>query len=96
MIMNCRVKGNSGSHFGGQECAKFVSLIRRASEKYLSNLPDGNYEEGYIGYVIRQVKDKARRDEKYAWDFEKKARQEYATTGKDITLDILKESGYNF
>ncbi len=62
MVMNCRVKGNSGSYFGGEQCAKFVSLIRRASEKYLSSLPGDNYKEGHIGYVIRKVRDKARKD----------------------------------
>lgn len=35
MIMKCRVKGDSETHFGGQECAELATSLRASAEKYL-------------------------------------------------------------
>ena len=92
--MNCRTKGNNKSHFGGQQCAKLASKFRQAAEKYL-NLSSGNVNESSIGYIATLIREKARRDEMYARDFETQAANNYLTSGIDTTLDILKESDYN-
>ena len=97
MIMNCRVKGDTASHFGGQECAEFADSIQKYCSKYLSfSAPTESFVEGSIEYLILQLRNKAREDEKYAWEVEKKVKESYLSLGVDNTLDILKESGYDF
>ncbi len=97
MIMNCRTKGDSDSHFGGLECAEFMKSFRFSAEKYLR---ESSYlsvtSEGTIAYAISKIREKAKKDEKYAWDFEKKVHQDYISLGIDNTLEMLKNSGYKF
>lgn len=95
LIMNCRTKGNSDSNFGGHECANFMDKIIEICNEYLagSQFLSGN-EEGDLGYVIRGIKDKARRDRVHAMDFEKSARNLYLAQGIDKTEDIFKDAGY--
>ena len=93
MIMSCRAKGNSKTHFGGQECAELASDFRQAAEKYL-NLFSRDVSEGATSYIAKAIKEKARKDEIYAREFESRAVKDYLASGLDITLDILKESGY--
>ena len=67
IIMNCRVKGNTKSHFGGQECAEFADSIQKYCSKYLSfSAPTESFVEGSIEYLILKLRNKAREDEKYA------------------------------
>ncbi len=95
LIMNCRVKGDDDSHFGGEECARFMTKIMDACTVYLntSKFLSGN-REGDLGYVIRGIREKARKDRVRAIDFEKSARTLYMAEGVDKTEDIFKESGY--
>ena len=93
LIMNCRVKGDSNSNFGGKQCARFVNSIRKSAEKYIK---DSTYfKEKGVKKFITKIRDKARENEQYAWEFEKKAKQEYSTSGVDNSLKIFRESGYN-
>ena len=96
MIMKCRTKGDDTSRFGGQECAEFMKAIRDASDKYLneSEYADASIENT-IGDFATKIRNKARSDEKYAWDFEKTTKQEYLTWGKDNTLEIFKKAAYD-
>ncbi len=97
MIMSCRVKGDSDSHFGGLECAELMKSFRFSSEKYLKQSAYSQLSsEGTIAYMALKIRDKAKEDEKYAWDFEKKLHQDYILLGIDNTLEILKKSGYKF
>lgn len=95
LIMNCRAKGDDNSHFGGEECARFMTKIMDACAVYLktSKFLSGN-EQGDLGYVIRGIKDKARKDRGYAMDFEKSARTLYMSEGIDKTEEIFKKAGY--
>lgn len=95
LIMNCRAKGDDNSHFGGEECARFMTKIMDACAVYLKNSEflAGN-SEGELGYVIRGLREKARKDRAYAIDFEKSARRLYLSEGIDKTEEIFKESGY--
>ncbi len=96
MIMKCRTKIDSGSHFGGQECAEFMKAIRDASDKYLneSEYADTSIENS-IGDFATKIRNKAKADEKCAREFEQTTKQEYLTWGKDSTLDIFKHAGYD-
>jgi len=94
MIMNCRARGNNKSHFGGQECAELASDFRQAAEKYL-NLFSRDVSEGTVSHIATTIKEKARKDEMYAREFESRAAKDYLASGIDNTLNILKESGYN-
>lgn len=97
MIMNCRSKGDSESHFGGLECANFAKSFRKSSEKYLSgSLLNGNFEDGSIENLILEIRKQSCVDEEYAREFEKNTKQNYLNFGNDNTLDILKSSGYYF
>ena len=95
LIMNCRAKGDDSAHFGGEECARFMTKIMDACAVYLKNSKflDGN-NEGDLGYVIRGIREKARKDRASAIDFEKSARTLYLSEGVDKTEEIFKESGY--
>ena len=95
MIMNCRTKCDDDSHFGGEECARFMSKIVDACSTYLkdSNFLESN-NEGDLGYVIRKIKEKARKDRNYAVEFEKSARVLYLSEGIDKTEEIFKSAGY--
>ncbi|MBR2579178.1 MAG: hypothetical protein IKE41_03490 [Clostridia bacterium] len=95
LIMNCRVKGDDNAHFGGEECARFMTKIMDACAVYLrtSKFLDGN-REGDLGYVIRGIREKARKDRAHAIDFEKSARTLYLSEGVDKTEEIFRESGY--
>lgn len=95
LIMNCRTKGDDNSHFGGEECARFMTKIMDACAVYLktSKFLDGN-QEGDLGYVIRGIREKARKDRARAIDFEKSARTLYLSEGVDNTEEIFKRSGY--
>lgn len=95
MIMNCRTKCDDDSHFGGEECARFMSKIVDACSTYLKDsdfLEDDN--EGDLGYTIRKIKEKARKDRGYAIEFEKSARRLYLSEGIDKTEEIFKSAGY--
>ncbi len=95
LIMNCRTKGDDNSHFGGEECARFMTKIMDACAVYLktSKFLDGN-QEGDLGYVIRGMREKARKDRARAIDFEKSARTLYLSEGVDNTEEIFKSAGY--
>lgn len=96
LIMNCRTKGDNNSHFGGEECARFMTKVMDACAVYLktSKFLEGN-REGDLGYVIRGMREKARKDRAYAIDFEKSARTLYLSEGVDKTEEIFKLSGYD-
>ena len=96
LIMNCRTKGDNNSHFGGEECARFMTKVMDACAVYLktSKFLEGN-REGDLGYVIRGMREKARRDRVYAIDFEKSARTLYLSEGVDKTEEIFKLFGYD-
>ena len=96
LIMNCRTKGDNNSHFGGEECARFMTKVMDACAVYLktSKFLEGN-REGDLGYVIRGMREKARKDRVYAIDFEKSARTLYLSEGVDKTEEIFKLSGYD-
>lgn len=96
MVMSCRTKGNSNSKFGGEQCAKFANSFCRACDKYLNSLNKEKFEEKSLESLILELRDKAKHDEKIAWDFEKETKKEYLITGKDNSLEILKSSGYEF
>lgn len=97
MIMNCRVKGDSDSHFGGLECAELMRSFRFSCDKYLKESVYASVVlEGTIAYIISRIKEKAKEDEKYAWDIEKKVYRDYLSLGVDNTLEMLKSSGYKF
>ena len=95
MIMNCRVKGDDTSHFGGRECGEFADSVQRSCNKFLSSSPSAEgFQEGSIEAVLLKLRNKAKEDEKYAWEAEKKAKQDYLNLGVDNTAEILEESGY--
>ena len=97
MIMSCRVKGDTDSHFGGLECAELMKSFRFSSDKYLKESAYSSVTfEGSIAYVISKIREKAKQDEKYAWEIEKKVYRDYISLGVDNTLEILKSSGYKF
>lgn len=96
VIMSCRARGDNDSKFGGEQCAHFANSFCKACEKYLSFLSKENSEEKNLGSLILSLRDKAKQDEKTAWDFEKETKKEYLITGKDNSLEILKSSGYEF
>ena len=95
LIMNCRTKGNSDSHFGGAECAKFMDKVVAACDEYLKNSKflSGNNEED-LGYAIRGIKNKAKHDKAYALEFEKATKELYLSQGIDNTERIFKDAGY--
>lgn len=95
LVMNCRTKGDDSSHFGGEECARFMTKIMDACAVYLktSKFLDGN-QEGELGYIIRGIREKARKDRARAMDFEKSARTLYLSEGIDKTEEIFKDAGY--
>ena len=93
LIMNCRVKGDTASNFGGKQCACFVKSIRKSTEKYIKNT--SNFDCQDIKEFVIKIRDKARKNEQYAWDFEKNSKQEYATLGIDNSLKIFQKSGHN-
>ena len=95
LIMNCRTKGDDNSHFGGEECARFMTKVMDACAVYLktSKFLSGN-NEGDLGYIIRGIREKARKDRARAVDFEKSARTLYLSEGIDKTEEIFKKSGY--
>jgi hypothetical protein len=97
MIMSCRVKGDSDSHFGGLECAELMKSFRFSSEKYLKeSVYSSDMFEGTIAYMISKIREKAKEDEKYAWNIEKTVYRDYVSLGVDNTLNMLKASGYRF
>lgn len=95
MIMNCRTKCDDDSHFGGEECARFMSKVVEACSAYIkdSKFLGGN-NEGDLGYAIRKMREKARKDRSYAVEFEKSARTLYTSEGIDKTEEIFKSAGY--
>ncbi len=95
LIMKCRTKADNNSKFGGQQCAEFMQDIQAACNKYLNTTvySDNNSGNSQM-YVIKSVRDMAKSSEIEAWEFENKARDIYASTGKDITLDIIKQTMY--
>lgn len=97
LIMNCRVKGDIDSKFGGEECLKFAQNLQNSCNKYLhfSSIAN-NFVEGSIEQFILTIKEKAKKEEKIAIDFENQTKQNYLISGNDNTLEILKQSGYNF
>lgn len=96
MIMNCRVKGDEKSHFGGEECAKFMKQIRSSSEKYL-NLTEhkDSVTENSVYNIILKMKEKASSDEMIARRIEKEIKENYNSMGTDDTLNFIKKSGYD-
>jgi len=94
LIMNCRAKGNDNSHFGGMECAEFMKDIVRACDKYLNLTAGDNLKEGTIGFIVSQIKFRAKKDEIFAREFEKETRENYISLGKDNSLEIFEKSGY--
>lgn len=96
MIMSCRARGDNDSKFGGEQCARFANSFCKTCDKYLNSLNKENFEERSFENLILELRDKAKQDEKAAWDFEKETKKEYLITGKDNSLEILKSSGYEF
>ncbi len=95
LIINCRTIANSNSNFGGQQCAEFMQNIENACINYLnSTIYSNNQSEISLVNVIRGIKNMAASSAAKAWELENKAREEYASTGKDITLDIIKQTIY--
>lgn len=95
LIMKCRAKADSDSKFGGQQCAEFMKDIQIACDKYINTtIYSRDNNKSLISQVISKVRDVANKDEKYAWDFESKARRTYLEKGIDITTEILKGSDY--
>ena len=97
LIMKCRTKADSNSMFGGQQCAEFMAEIQNYCNGYLNATiySDKPRSISPVG-VIRKIRNMAEASENKAWEFENKARELYASTGKDITLDIIKEIGFDF
>lgn len=97
MIMSCRARGDNDSKFGGEQCARFANSFCKACDKYLNSL-DGKekFEENSPESLILELRNKAKQDEKAAWDFEKETKKEYLITGRDNSLEILESSGYEF
>lgn len=95
LIMKCRTKADDDSKFGGQQCAEFMHDIQNACNKYLNATIyyESNYETSPVN-VIRKMRNMAEASERKAWEFEDRARQTYASSGKDITLDIINETIY--
>ena len=91
MIMNCRTKGDSTSNFGGKQCARFASSIRKSAEKYIKHSACSN-GKGVKGFIVK-IRDKARQNEEFAWEFEKKAKENYSVLGVDNSLKIFEKSG---
>lgn len=95
LIIKCRTKADSNSKFGGQQCAEFMQNIENACINYLnSTIYSNNRSEISLVNVIRGIKNMATSSAAKAWEFENEARDKYASTGKDITLDIIKQTIY--
>ena len=59
LIMKCRTKGDNNSHFGGQECAKFMGYIAAACDKYIQSTAYASpIIEGSIAEVIDKIRKK--------------------------------------
>lgn len=97
LIMKCRTKFDNSSHFGGQECAEFMKSVGNICDNYInSSLFASDTSESSIPFMVRKIRERATSDEAFAWSFEQKAKKEYMSTGKDITLSIFDGSGYTF
>lgn len=97
MIMSCRARGDNDSKFGGEQCARFANSFCKACDKYLNSLGrKEKFEENSPESLILELRNKAKQDEKAAWDFEKETKKEYLITGRDNSLEILESSGYEF
>lgn len=97
MIMSCRARGDNDSKFGGEQCARFANSFCKACDKYLNSLGGKEkFEENSHESLILELRNKAKQDEKAAWDFEKETKKEYLITGRDNSLEILESSGYEF
>lgn len=95
LIMKCRTVADNGSKFGGQQCAEFMNDIQNACNKYLNSTIYSNHDhENSTVSVIKKIRNMAEVSEKNAWIFENEARQEYINTGRDRTLEIIKETSY--
>ena len=96
MIMKCRVKGDSSSRFGGQQCATFMNRIVNIVDEYLSlSIYLNSVSEFAIPCILKRIKARAESDKLYALEFENKAMQEYQNFGIDISWDIFKQSGWS-
>ena len=97
MIMSCRARGDTDSKFGGEQCARFANSFCKACDKSLNSLGGKEkFEENSPESLILELRNKAKQDEKAAWDFEKETKKEYLITGRDNSLEILELSGYEF
>lgn len=97
MIMSCRTKGDTDSHFGGLECAELMKSLRFSSEKYLKESAYSSDDSaGSVANMVAGVRDKAKKDEKSAWEIERIISRDYVFLGVDNTLEILEKSGYKF
>ncbi len=95
LIINCRAKGNSTSHFGGSTCLKLINSFVASADKYLS---ESKYSQdltyGSPASIAKALKEKSVESINYARQFESKANSDYNTLGIDNTLKIFRESGY--
>lgn len=95
LIMNCRAKGDDQNHFGGMECAEFMKDIVKACDKYLNFCVNADVQkEGTIGFLVYQIRLKAKQDEIFAREFEKETKESYISLGIDKSLEIFEKSGY--
>ena len=65
-----------------------IVAIRNACEKYLNKTDKENQ-------LIRQLREKAKTDEKIAREIEYKNKENYVNFSKDNTLEMLQTAGYD-
>lgn len=95
MIMKCRTMGDQNSHFGGEEFAQLMKAFRFSSEKYLNQTAyKDEKSKNSLYYVISKIRDRAKSDEKSAWEIERQTRKEYESSGNDGTMKVIERAGY--
>lgn len=95
MIMKCRAVGDQNSHFGGEEFAQLMKAFRFSAEKYLNQTAyKDEKSENSLYCIISKIRDKAKSDEKCAWEIERQTRKEYEFSGNDGTMGVIERSGY--
>ena len=99
VIMNCRTKTSTDSHFGGLQCINFMESIVRACDKYLNIQTDikpsnNTFEDGSLNQIIYQTKLKAKHCRTFAREIENTNKSTYNNSGIDNSAEIFRSAGY--
>ena len=101
IIHSCKIYLSTSSYL---ENSNFGHVNQDDYNKYSSirklnmniNEESSENEGESLSDAVKTIKDKAVSDRNFAKNFEYETKKVYLSTGQDNTLDILKNSGYNF